>query len=64
MYFNPLKIFLPMSAALFLIGLAVLLYSGFVMHRVMDVTVIVLVSLAIQIAVIGLLADLIDKRTP
>lgn len=64
MYFNPLKIFIPISAALFLIGLGVLFYSGFVLHRVYDVTVIILISLAIQVAVIGLLADLIDKRSP
>jgi glycosyltransferase involved in cell wall biosynthesis len=64
MYFNPLKIFIPISAALFLAGIAVLLYSGFVLGRVLDVTVIILISLAIQIAVIGLLADLIDKRSP
>ena len=64
MYFNPLKIFLPMSAALFLLGLAVLLYSAFALRRVMDVTVIILISLAIQVAVIGMLADLVDKRSP
>ena len=64
MYFNPLKIFIPISAALFLMSLALLLYSGLVLGRVMDVTVIIMVSLAIQVAVIGLLADLIDKRSP
>jgi len=64
MYFNPLKIFIPISAILFLMSLALLLYSGFVLGRVMDVTVIIMVSLAIQVAVIGLLADLIDKRSP
>lgn len=64
MYFNPLKIFLPISAALFLLGLAVLLYSAFALQRVMDVTVVILISFAVQVAVIGLLADLIDKRTP
>jgi glycosyltransferase involved in cell wall biosynthesis len=64
MYFNPLKIFLPISAALFVLGIMVLLYSGFVMRRVMDVTVLILLSVALQVAVIGLLADLIDKRNP
>jgi len=64
MYFNPLKIFIPISGGLFLIGLALLFYSGIVLHQVMDVTVIILISLAIQVAVIGLLADLIDKRSP
>jgi hypothetical protein len=64
MYFNPLKIFIPISVSLFLLGVAVLIYSAFVLDRVMDVTVIVLISLSIQVAVIGLLADLIDKRSP
>ena len=64
MYFNPLKIFLPISAALFGLGLLILLYSGFILHRVMDVTVLILMSVALQVAVIGLLADLIDKRNP
>ncbi len=64
MYFNPLKIFIPISVALFLLGMWILLYSAFFLGRVMDVTVIILVSLAVQVAVIGLLADLIDKRSP
>lgn len=64
LYFNPLKIFIPISATLFLIGVALLLYSAFALQQVMDVTVIVIISLAIQVAVIGLLADLIDKRSP
>ena len=64
MYFNPLKIFIPISATLFLIALVALFYSAFVLDQVWDVTVIILVSLAIQVAVIGLLADLIDKRSP
>jgi glycosyltransferase involved in cell wall biosynthesis len=62
MYFNPLKIFLPISAVLFLIGVAALFYSAFILHRIWDITVIILVSTSIQVAVIGLLADLIDKR--
>lgn len=64
MYFNPLKIFLPISAGMFSLAVVILLYSGFVMHQVMDVTVLILMSVAIQVAVIGLLADLIDKRNP
>jgi glycosyltransferase involved in cell wall biosynthesis len=63
MYFNPLKIFLPISAAFFAAAIALLFYSGFVLHKVMDVTVVILISFAIQVAVIGLLADLIDKRS-
>ncbi|KPK41819.1 MAG: hypothetical protein AMJ78_04405 [Omnitrophica WOR_2 bacterium SM23_29] len=62
MYFNPLKIFLPLSGLLFFIGIGILFYSHFIMGRIMDVTTVLCIVSAIQIAVIGLLADLIDKR--
>ncbi len=64
MYFAPLKIFLPVSLALFLLGAVVFLYSVLVLHKVMDVTVVVTMLASIQIAAIGLLADLMDKRSP
>lgn len=61
-YFNPLKIFLPISLILFLFGLGILLYSYFFMKRVMDVATVLCITTAIQIGAMGLLADLIDKR--
>jgi glycosyltransferase involved in cell wall biosynthesis len=64
MYFAPLKIFLPVSLVLFLFGLAIFLYSVLVLHKLMDVTVVVMILTSIQIAAIGLLADLMDKRSP
>jgi glycosyltransferase involved in cell wall biosynthesis len=64
MYFAPLKIFLPVSLVLFLFGLAIFLYSVLVLHKLMDVTVVVTILTSIQIAAIGLLADLMDKRSP
>ena len=64
MYFAPLKIFLPVSLALFLFGVVIFLYSVLVLHKVMDVTVVVTMLASIQIAAIGLLADLMDKRSP
>jgi glycosyltransferase involved in cell wall biosynthesis len=64
MYFAPLKIFLPVSLALFLFGAAIFLYSILVLHKLMDVTVVVTILASIQIAAIGLLADLMDKRSP
>jgi glycosyltransferase involved in cell wall biosynthesis len=64
MYFAPLKIFLPVSLALFLLGAVIFLYSVLVLHKVMDVTVVVTMLASIQIAAIGLLADLMDKRSP
>lgn len=63
MYFNPLRVFLPLSAGI-LAAAALALVAGLtVWTQIPDITVIVLVSLAIQVAVIGLLADLIDKRS-
>lgn len=62
LYFNPLKVFMPLSGLVFLSAIVLLIYSKFVLHRVMDISVIVLLSAALQIAVIGMLADLIDKR--
>jgi hypothetical protein len=63
MYFAPLKIFLPVSLALFLFGVVIFLYSVLVLDKVMDVTVVVTILASIQIAAIGLLADLTDKRS-
>ena len=63
MYFNPLRVFLPLSAAILLSAVLTLLGGITIWTEIPDITVIVLVSLAIQVAVIGLLADLIDKRS-
>jgi len=63
MYFNPLKIFIPLSIILFLIAMIVFCYSNFVLHKVMDISVIVILMTSVQIAAIGLVADLVDKRT-
>lgn len=63
-YYAPLRVFLPLSAFLFLAGIVVGLYSFLVLDRLMDATTVVLVLAALQIAAAGLLADMIDKRTP
>jgi len=62
-YFNPLKVCLPVAMALFLLAFLILLYSGFVLDRIMDGTVSVLTIGGIQIVAIGLLADLIARRS-
>lgn len=62
LYFNPLKVFMPLSGLVAISAVGLLFYSKFVVGRVMDISVIVMLSGALQIAVIGLLADLIDKR--
>jgi hypothetical protein len=61
MFFNPLKVFLPLSGFFILLSLAVLLISSF-MGRVMDITSILLFVTGLHLLAIGLLADLIDKR--
>jgi len=62
LYFNPLKIFLPLSIFIFLLGLVVMFYTAFVIGRVMDISVIVILLSSMQILAIGLIADIIVKR--
>ncbi len=62
MYFNPLKIFIPLSLVLFFMSIGVFLYSYFFTPKVMDVTTVILFVSAIQVLAIGMVADLVDKR--
>jgi glycosyltransferase involved in cell wall biosynthesis len=64
MYFAPLKIFLPIAIMLAILGAGIMIYSSIVLDRLMDVTVVVTLLAALQIAMAGLLADLVDKRSP
>lgn len=62
LYFNPLKIFLPAAGFLLAAGLALLV------HRLIAggggmVTTVVLLMAGLQFLALGLLADLIDKRS-
>jgi len=63
LYFNPLKIFAPFSLILFLLAVLVFIYSKFFTPQVMDITIIVIIMTAVQILALGLIADLVDKRT-
>jgi glycosyltransferase involved in cell wall biosynthesis len=60
-YFNPLKVFLPISIALFVFGFAILLYEGIVHRNVADLPVMLILA-AFQIGFLGLLADLIVRK--
>jgi glycosyltransferase involved in cell wall biosynthesis len=64
MYFAPLKIFLPIAILLATAGIAIMIYSSIALGRLMDVSVVVTLLAALQIAMAGLLADLVDKRSP
>jgi glycosyltransferase involved in cell wall biosynthesis len=62
MYFAPLRVLMPVSGSLLLLALAVLVGSALFTPKIMDVTVIVITMTALQIAVVALVADLIEKR--
>lgn len=62
-YFNPLKVLLPLASFLFLLGVVILFYSKFVLQQVMDITVILLIVTSLLVALLGLIADLIVKRS-
>lgn len=62
MYFNPLKVFIPLSLFLIVLSFIVLAYSYFALPRVMDVSTAILFISGVLMLAIGMLADLIDKR--
>lgn len=64
LYFRPLKIFAPVSAALFALAVATALVSKLVFGQLADVTAVTLASASLQLLATGMLADLIDKRWP
>jgi glycosyltransferase involved in cell wall biosynthesis len=62
MYFNPLKVLMPVSLFLLLVAVAIGLYSLLTQGRVMDITVITLSIAAIQVGVLAMIADMIQKK--
>jgi len=62
MYFNPLKVFLPLSIALLAIGSIKLVRDVIVYHFHVPTTTVLIMLTGLQIGVIGLLADLIVRK--
>jgi glycosyltransferase involved in cell wall biosynthesis len=62
MYFNPLKVLFPLSFLLLLLAVVIGTYSLVVYGRVMDITVITLIMAALQIAVVAMIADMVQKK--
>jgi glycosyltransferase involved in cell wall biosynthesis len=60
-YFNPLKVFLPISILLFILGSSLLLYQGIYTRNVADLPVMLILA-AFQIGFLGLLADLVVRK--
>jgi glycosyltransferase involved in cell wall biosynthesis len=63
MYFDPLRVFLPVTMALFLVGSIKALYDIVAYHFHFAPSTVVLLLSAVQIGAIGLLADLIVRRS-
>lgn len=63
LYFNPLKVFVPLSIIILLLSLGVFMYSALALPKILDATVTILFISAIQILAIGMIADMINKRT-
>lgn len=64
LYFAPLKLFLPLSGLLLLLAVGWALFTLLVLDQLADVSTLVIVMTAFQVAVIGMLAELINKRLP
>jgi len=63
MYFNPLKVLLPISFFLLLLAVGIGVYTLVMQGHVMDITVVTLTMAALQIAVIAMIADMIQKKS-
>jgi len=61
LYFNPLKVLIPLSLALVALALLVAGVS-IAAGKFMDVTTVVILLAAVQVFILGLLADLIAKK--
>ena len=64
LFYAPARIFLPLSGFLFLLAAAWGLFSKYYLGQLADVSTLVLVLTSFQVAVIGLLAELIIGRLP
>lgn len=62
MYFDPLKVFVPLGLILLLTSMAVLILSFLFTDKVMDISTVVLLVGSIQVLATGMIADLIIKR--
>lgn len=62
LYFNPLKVFIPLSLFFFVLAFSVLAFGHFFLGLILDSTFAILMLASLQVFVVGMLADLIDKR--
>lgn len=63
LYFEPLRLFLPASIALLLLGIGWGVFSWLCLGKLADVSTLFLVISGLQVGATGLLAELINHRT-
>jgi glycosyltransferase involved in cell wall biosynthesis len=61
-YFDPLRVFIPVAFAFFLASVLVGFGSFFYLGNLMDVTTVVLFITSVQFLAIGMLADMLNRR--
>jgi glycosyltransferase involved in cell wall biosynthesis len=64
LYFAPLKIFLPISVLLVMVAFIWAGVSTIVLGRLADASMAVIIMTAVQVAVLGFIAELLDRRLP
>jgi glycosyltransferase involved in cell wall biosynthesis len=62
LYFNPLRVFLPIAIFFLLASIGVFVYSALALEKILDTTVVILFVAFVQMLSIGMLADIVDKR--
>ena len=62
-YFRPLRVFMPLSIVILIADITVALYTKIILGRIWDITVILLFVLSVQVWMLGMVADLIVRRS-
>jgi len=62
LYFNPLRVFMPISLSFLTVGFILLAYEIFVAQDITDKTMILFLW-GMQFGIMGLLADMISRRS-
>lgn len=62
LYFSPLKVFVPFGVALFALAICWGLFTEFILGNFADVSTLVIVMSGVQVSVVGMLAELINRR--
>ncbi|HLV00230.1 MAG TPA: glycosyltransferase family 2 protein [Acidobacteriota bacterium] len=64
LYFAPLKVFLPLSGVMIAAAVVWALLTRFLLGELADVSTLILAVAGIQVALLGMLAELINRRLP